>query len=217
MRQQAEYALALPLREARLQQPDFLHRLGETPRQGDALGLVQGDAVGRPLLGGQWIDACLLQDGQLAAVGGPQQCRKQEGRRHRFFFSHAAIRTAQCLQQRGAQGAAAVGCKRLRGFRKQRRQQTMALECEETLFGVPGHEHLQALIEQSRRRGAGKQFRQSRQRLRGGRVDGKIKLRSQANRAQHSHRIFAIARLRIAYQLQHARLHVLEPADIIAD
>ncbi|CQB92886.1 Uncharacterised protein [Salmonella enterica subsp. enterica serovar Typhimurium str. DT104] len=43
-----------------------------------------------------------------------------------------------------------------------------------------------------------------------------IELRSETHGAQHSNRIFAVARFRIADQANHAFLQILHPADVIA-
>ena len=66
----------------------------------------------------------------------------------------------------------------------------------------PRQEQLQRLIEQARRRHAGEQLAQPRDRLGSRRVDLEAELRLEARRAQHAHRVFAKARLRIADQAQ---------------
>ena len=65
MRQQPEHALAQTLAEPGLQQPDLLHGLGETARQRDALGLVQGDAISGALL---WPPVSILRSAAAAGI-----------------------------------------------------------------------------------------------------------------------------------------------------
>jgi hypothetical protein len=216
MREQAEHALAHALVEARLQQPDLLHRQGKPPRQRDALGLVKGDAVGRALLGHQRVGAGFLHHRQLAAVGRPQQGREQEGRRHRLVLGDALVGVAKGLQQHGAQRTAAVGFQRQRRFREQRRQQAVVLERQEAALGMAGEEHLQALVEQAGGRRRGQQVRQLRHR--GGRFGrhGEAELGCEPRRAQHAHRVFAVALHGIADQAQHPVLAVLVAAHVVA-
>ena len=48
-------------------------------------------------------------------------------------------------------------------------------------------------------------------------LDGEPELRREPHRAQHAHRILAVARDRIADQAQAARLHVGHPSDVVPD
>jgi hypothetical protein len=92
----------------------------------------------------------------------------------------------------------------------------MAFEAFETRDRMTGEEQLQGFFEQARRRGFAQQARERGDGRGGRRFDAEIELRGQAHRAQHADRIFAIPGFRIADQAQHARLHVFEPADVIA-
>ena len=155
MRQQPAHPLAL--REARLQQPDLLHRQREPARQGDHFQLVHGDPVGSATLRFGGMHALRLQCHQRTAVRRPKQQREQERRGHRLTGSHARIGAAHAFQQHVAQRATAVGLHRRRAFRQQHGKQAVALQAEETLLRVPGQEQLQAFLEQSRRRSLAQQ------------------------------------------------------------
>ena len=92
----------------------------------------------------------------------------------------------------------------------------MGLQALEAGHRMPGQEQLEHLLEQARRGGLAQQRRQPRQRLRGGRLDAEVQLGRQPHRAQHPHRILAVARFRVADQAHRARLHVLVAADVVA-
>jgi hypothetical protein len=77
---------------------------------------------------------------------------------------------------------------------------------------VAGEEQLQHLVEQARRRHPFHQRREAADRLTRRRVERQPELRGEAYRAQHAHRVLAIARLRVADNPQHALLQVREPA-----
>jgi len=215
--QQARDPLALPVAEARLQQPDLLHGQREPARQRDRVQLVQGDAVGGATLRLLGLHALRLQAHQRAAVRRPQQQREQEGRRDRFVVGHALVGAGQARQHHPAQRAAAVGGQRGGGFGEQHLQQSEALQPLEAGHAVPGQEQLEDLLEQARRRGLGQQRRQRRDRRGGLGFDLEVQLGGQAHGAQHAHGIFAVALLGIADQFQAARHRVLEAADIVAD
>ena len=216
MRQQPEHTLALAQREPRLQQPDLLHRQRETARQRGARHLVHGDAVGGAALCLRRVHALCLQLRQCAAVRRPQQHRVQERRRDRLVVGHARVGIAQPLHQHAPQRAGTVGGQRLRGFRQQRGQQTMRFQVLEAGHRVTGQEQLEGLLEQPRRRGIGQQRRQPRQRFGGGGLDAEAQLRRQPRRPQHAHRIFAVARFRLADQAQQPCLHVGIATDVVA-
>ena len=80
---------------------------------------------------------------------------------------------------------------------------------------MAGQEQLEHFLEQPRRRGLGQQRGQLGDRRGGRPIDGEAQLGRQAHRAQHAHRILAIALLGVADQLQPARLHVLEAAAVV--
>ena len=216
MRQQPEHALAHALRETRLQQPDFLHRQREPARQGGAPDLVQGDPVGRATLGIRGVHALRLQQRQRPAIGGPQQHRIEKCGRHRLIGGDARVGIAQALHQHPAQRAGLVRGQCLRGFRQQCRQQAMRFQQFETGHRMAGQEQFQGFLEQPRRRGLGQQGRQPGDRFGGRGLDGETQLGRQACRAQHAHRVFAIARFRIADQAQQPRLHIVVAADVVA-
>ncbi|MCW0422840.1 hypothetical protein NB713_000783 [Xanthomonas sacchari] len=216
MRQRAHYPLALARGEARLQQPDLLHRQRETPWQRHGAQLVQGHPVGGAALRLLHLHALLLQGHQRAAVGRPQQQREQERRRHRFVVGDAVVGVAQAFDQHPPQRAAAVGAQRRRALREQRGEQTVPLQALEAGHAMAGQEQLEHFLEQPRRRGLGQQPGQPRDRLGGAGLDLEIELGRQAHRTQHAHRVLAVALLGVADQLHQPRLHILEAADVVA-
>ncbi len=92
----------------------------------------------------------------------------------------------------------------------------MALQALETGHAVPGQEQLEHFLEQPRRRRLFQQPGQARDRLGRGRLDPEIELGCQPHRAQHAHRVLAVALLGVADQLHAPRQHVLEAADVVA-
>ncbi len=91
----------------------------------------------------------------------------------------------------------------------------MALQSLEAGHAVPGQEQLEYLLEQARRGGLFQQPGQARDRRGGGRLDPELELGRQAYRAQHAHRVLAVALLGVADQLHAPRQHVLEAADVV--
>ena len=216
MRQQAEHPLAQTQGEARLQQPDFLHRLRKPPRQRNPRHLVQGDAIGRTPLRFGRMHALCLQQRQSTAIRWPQQHRIQERRRHRLIGMHPRIGVAQALHQHPPQRTRLVGLQGLRRFRQQHRQQSMRFQQFKTGHCMTRQEHLQGFFEQTRRRRIGQQRGQPCNRFGGGRRNRESQLGRQPRRPQHPHRVFAIARFRLTNQAQHACLHICKTTHVIA-
>ena len=94
-------------------------------------------------------------------------------------------------------------CRRRQG--KQMLEQTVLLQQGERPGAETRQEQFQALVEQPRRRHPVEQIRELPDRPLGAGLDREIQLRGEAHRAQHAHRILAVARLRIADQLQAPR------------
>jgi len=82
---------------------------------------------------------------------------------------------------------------------------------------MPGHEQLQHFVVQARRRHVLEQRREAPDRRLGGGFDGEAKLRRQPHGAQHAHRVFAKARLRVADHAQQVLLQVGHAAVVVDD
>ncbi len=216
MGERAEHALALARAEARLQQPDFLHRQREAARQGDGAQLLHGDPVRGATLRLFRGDTLLEQAGLGTAVRRPQQQCEQERRRDRLVVGHARIGVGQAFHQHAAQRTGTVGLEGLGAFGEQHVEQAVTFQAFEAGDAVPGQEQLQHFFEQARRGGLVEQVGQVRDRCGGAFFDLEAELGSQAHGTQHAHRVFLVALHRIADELHQARLHVFEAAGVIA-
>ena len=83
------------------------------------------------------------------------------------------------------------------------------------LHRVPRQQQLLHLVEEARRRDVLDQRRELRDRRRGLRLDRDAELGGEAHRAQHPHRVLAVARHRRADQLQPPRADVGDAADVV--
>ena len=127
------------------------------------------------------------------SVGGIAQSRLDELQQLRRFRDHGfALREHFAKQSEFTQGA------------KARR-------------GIDRQQYLQHFLEQPRCRNLAQQRRQLRNCLARRGFDLETQLRGDTHRAQHAHRILAIAQLGVADQAQLTPFQVLQPANIIDD
>ena len=84
--------------------------------------------------------------------------------------------------------------------------------CRRQALAWPGQQQLQHLVEQARRRHVLQQRRHLADRLARLRRRAQAELGAKPHRAQHAHRVLAVARLRVADHAQHALLQVGEAA-----
>ena len=106
-------------------------------------------------------------------------------------------------------------CERGGRQRKQMLEQAVFLQQGERLGAETRQEQFQALVEQPRRRHAVEQVRELPDRPLGARLDREVEFGRETHRAQHAHRILAVAGFRIADQLQAPRAHVAHAIDEI--
>ncbi len=216
MREQTKHALLDALLEARLQDPDFLDAAGETTRNRHALRLFVHDACRGGCPGDDRFGAVRDQFFGARAHRLPQQRGEQERGRDGLVRAHAFVRARERAFEQNAEAIRVHGFQRARGRRKHLLEQTVRLQRVKAGKAIARKEKLQRLVEQPRRRRIGKQRPEPRERRRGFRRDGEIEFRSETRRAQHAHRIFAIARVRIADQAQCVLLEIVYAADIVA-
>ena len=95
--------------------------------------------------------------------------------------------------------------------------QALLAQAAQRLARMPGEQQLLHLVEQPRGRHVLDQLGEPRDRFRRLLLDREAELRREPHRAQHAHRILAIARDRRADQLHAPRAHVGDAADVIPD
>ena len=105
--------------------------------------------------------------------------------------------------------------KRARGQRIDVGQQARSIERAKTPEAVSGHEHLERLVEQSRRRRLQQQLAEFVERCARFGRDGEFEFGSQTHGTQHAHRIFAVAQHRITDQAQFAPQQIFIAADVV--
>ena len=217
VREETERAPALPPMEARLQREQFPHRDGESLRDADAPVLLADDLVhgirdrGRRRHAG--IEALLRGRRHRAE----QQDREQEHRRDALAFAHPAIGVGEArTYQRKCDAVLPV--RKVRGGRREQvvEQAVLAQQVERALAETRKEELLE-FVEQPRWRNVLEQPGERRERRARRLVDGEAELRLETHRAQHPHRVLAVARLRVADQAQGACAHVLDAADVVPD
>ena len=198
------------LLEPRLQAPDLAHVGDEAALDGELARLLVEHRVHRLHQRGDRVLAGGLA--RLPAVGHqlPEQRREQEARRDRPAGAHARVGVAE----RDLDEALAV---RLLEDHVEQRQQPVV----QALGAQPPHagervarlEQLQHLVEEARRRHVLDQVGELCDRRERGLVDVEVELGREAHRAQHPHRVLAVARGRVADHPQRARLQVLDAAE----
>lgn len=203
---------ARALLKARLHAPDFLHVGGEAPLDGELLGLT----VEHFIHGGvQRGDQRLA--GSAAAVPVfdhvmPQQGGKQEARRDRLASLDAIVGVVERKLHE------ALAHRLLQCDVQQRQQAAMQARLAQLLQRRPGvarHQQLQHLVEQAGGRHVVDQRAQLRDRRARVRVDVEAGLGCEAHHAQHAHRVFAVAGVRIADHAQRAGAHVFHAVMVV--
>ncbi|TPW00656.1 MAG: hypothetical protein FD124_3982, partial [Alphaproteobacteria bacterium] len=95
--------------------------------------------------------------------------------------------------------------------------QAFGAQLGDAFHGVTRGQQLEHLVEQARRRHVADQLRHLADRARGRRVDREAQLGRQAHGAQHAHRVFAVAGLRLADHAQGFRLDIGDAVVIVDD
>nr|GFC68926.1 hypothetical protein [Tanacetum cinerariifolium] len=129
----------------------------------------------------------------------PQQCGEQERRRDRLVLLHAQVGVGQGLADQCVRVGRGV-LQRLGARREQRFEQFQVNQHLERWLGIAIEEQLEHFFEQARRWNITQHRRQRSNRRRTVLLDAEIKLGGETHSAQHSHRVFFIALLRIANQ-----------------
>ena len=210
--QQRMGAASGALLETRLQNPDLFHHRGKAARDGELVSLQGEHVIHRVVQGGDGALAarlCPIPRGQHFV---PEQGGKEEGGRNRPLFTHAVVG----LRQRQHDKALAHGLFENHIEHGQYAMvQPFRAQPLEAGHRVSGQQQFLHLVEHARGRHVFEKRRQFADRRARLRVDMKAKLGGKAHRAQHAHRVFAIAQARIADDTHGFRLHVLVAAVVI--
>ena len=156
--------------------------------------------------------ACRLQFVPALEHLVPEQAGEQEADRDVLACAHALVGARQ------RQHHEALALRLLEDHVEQRQQpvvQPLGAQAQDAGHRVPAGQQLQHLVEYARRRHVLEQAGQPRDRRARRLVDLEAELGGEAHRAQHPHRILAVARLRIADHAQPAALDVLHAVVIV--
>ena len=212
--EQPERPLARALLEPRLQRPDLLHHPDKALGDGKLLGLAIEHLVHRGVQSGDRPLARLFPCFPCLVDIVPEQGGKQETRRHRLALAHPLVRVGK------RQFDEFLSLRLLEDHVEQRQQtvmQAFPAQRGERRDRMTGEQQLQHFVEQARGRNVRQQRGQALDRGARSGGDRKPELRRQPHRAQHAHRVFAIAGFRIADQAQLPGLDVLQAAQIVPD
>lgn len=190
--------------EARLHEPDFAHVRREAALDGQLFGLLVQHRVSGLR---QRRDGVLALGAQLLPAHLdllPQQRGEQEAGADGLAGAHAGVGAFQ----RQFHEVFAAG---LFQHHVQQRQQTLVqavgAQLAQAVHGMAAGQQLEHFVEQARGRHVLDQVRHGADGLARGRVDGAVELGGEAHRAQHAHRVFAVALGRVA---DHADLALLQ-------
>ncbi len=209
-------AFALTARQAQLQHPDITDKRGDAFRDRErAAGFIQhivhgereGVVVGKAALLGDFLRHFELRI--------PVHRGEQERRVHAHVVMDAVIGVLQHLRDDALHRAVAFLGEIAADAGEQRLEQIVFTQQAISRIAITGLQQLQRLFKQTRRRHVIEQRGEARDRLAGFRADAHIKPGGEAHRAQHTHRIFAVAGFRIADKTDNPFFKIVQAADVI--
>ena len=210
--EQAERSASDAFVEARLQGPDFLHVGHEAALDREVFGLGREHIVGRREQGRQGRHAAAFALLPEPAHLRPEQRGEQETRRGRLVGADARVGAGQ---GRGDE-AFAIGCVEHRVEQRQQAfVQAFGAQAFDGGLGAAAKQQLEDFVEQPRLGHTVDEVGAIGDRRARGVVDLEAEFGREAHRAQHAHRVFAVARLGMADDAQALGFDVADAAVIV--